>query len=290
MVRLRLSSFRIASILCLVREKCWSRLRPRAPTSGDARLRSARAPTGMGPFIRLAFGLCGPRRPVLGREYAGRVLAPGDGVSQVQVGDAVFDITDGMALGAHAELVTVKADGLILLRPESLSAAEAAAFFFGGLAAADFLLDQCALKERERLLVVGATGAVGSAAVQIARAKGAHVTALASAPNLALARELGAHEALEYRFGPGTGQFDVILEVPGPLPSGALDRLAPGGRLGLLTPSLLQVMGASLLPWRTQGRRICARIIKEPRHAMTRLMDIHAAGGYRPLLGEVFNL
>ncbi|WP_371133268.1 zinc-binding dehydrogenase [Hydrogenophaga sp.] len=78
--------------------------------------------------------------------------------------------------------------------------------------------------------------------------------------------------------------------MPGPLPSGALDRLAPGGRLGLLTPSLLQVMGASLLPWRTQGRRICARIIKETRHAMTRLIDIHVAGGYRPLLGEVFNL
>ena len=68
-------------------------------TSGDARIRGARAPGGMGPIIRMVFGLRGPRRAVLGREYAGRVLALGAGVSRFRVGDAVFGITDGMRMG-----------------------------------------------------------------------------------------------------------------------------------------------------------------------------------------------
>lgn len=134
-------------------------------TTGDARIRAARAPRGMGPFIRLAFGLTGPRRPVLGREYAGRVIARGAGAHRFAPGDAVFDIADGMHMGAHADHVAVRETGLILRRPDSLTPVEASAFFFGGLTAADFLLDQCALKPAERVLVVGATGAVGSAAV-----------------------------------------------------------------------------------------------------------------------------
>jgi NADPH:quinone reductase-like Zn-dependent oxidoreductase len=218
-------------------------------TTGDARIRSARAPGGMGPFIRLVFGLRGPRRPVLGREYAGQVLALGEGVTRFSVGDAVFGITDGMQMGAHAEQVTVKAAGLILPRPDSLSLAEAAAFFFGGLTAADFLLDQCALRHGDRVLVVGGTGAVGSAVIQIASHHGAHVTALAGADNLDLARELGADVALDYRADLARGPFDVILDVPGLMPDAAL-RLAPKGRLGLVTADLAAMLGALLRPRR----------------------------------------
>jgi NADPH:quinone reductase-like Zn-dependent oxidoreductase len=258
-------------------------------TSGDARIRGARAPGGMGPFIRLAFGLSGPRRSVLGREYAGQIVAIGEGVNRFQLGEEVFGITDGMQMGAHAERVAVKADGLILPRPEALSVDEAAAFFFGGLTAADFLLDQCILQPDERVLVVGATGAVGSAAVQIARHQGAHVTALASASKLDLARELGAQLALDYRRDAPPGPFDVILDIPGVMPE-ALARLAPGGRLGLVTASLGQMLGAMLRPRRDGDRRICAGIVKETPEAMNRLVSLHAAGAYRPLLGESFSL
>jgi NADPH:quinone reductase-like Zn-dependent oxidoreductase len=258
-------------------------------TAGDARIRGARVPGGMGPMIRLVFGLRGPRRPVLGREYAGRVVAIGAGVTQFRAEDAVFGITDGMRMGAHAEFVVVKATGLILPRPETLSVHEAAAFFFGGLTAADFLLDQCALQRGERVLVVGATGAVGSAAVQIARHHGAHVTALASAANLDLARQLGADDALDYRMGSAPGPFDVILDIPGVLPD-ALARLAPGGRLGLVTADLPSMLGAMLRPGRGEGRRLCANVIKETRQSMARLLALHEAAAYRPLIGSVFLL
>ncbi len=254
-------------------------------TSGDARIRAARVPAGMAPFIRLVFGVTAPRRPVLGREFAGRVAALGAGVTHFSLGDAVFGITDGMKLGAHAERLTVKAEGLIRLRPDSLTPIEAAAFFFGGLTAADFLLDQCAVQRGERVLIVGATGAVGSAAVQVARHCGAHVTALASAGNLETARELGAQEALDYRQSSTAGQYDVILDVPGVLPN-ALNHLAPGGRLGLVTATLGQMIGALLRPHRAGGRRICAAVIKETPQALNRLLALHAAGAYRPLVGE----
>lgn len=255
-------------------------------TTGDARIRGARAPGGMGPMIRLVFGLRGPRRPVLGREYAGRVVAVGAGVTQFRVGDAVFGITDGMRMGAHAEFVAVKENGLILPRPETLSVPEAAAFFFGGLTAADFMLDQCALQPGERVLVVGATGAVGSAAVQIAHHHGAHVTALASAANLDLARKLGADVALDYRMPLAPGAFDVILEVPGVMPD-ALARLAPGGRLGLVTADLTSMLGAMLRPGRAGGRRVCASVIKETQQATARLIALHDAAAYRPLIGSL---
>jgi NADPH:quinone reductase-like Zn-dependent oxidoreductase len=258
-------------------------------TSGDARIRGARAPGGMGPMIRLAFGMSGPRRRVLGREYAGRVVGVGTGASRFAVGEAVFGVTDGMRMGAHAELVLAKEAGLIRPRPAGLSPAEAAAFFFGGLTAADFLLDQCALEPGERLLVVGATGAVGSAAVQIARHHGAHVTAMASAGNLDLARDLGAHEALDYAEGPAEGEFDVILDVPGAMPD-ALSRLVPGGRLGLVTAGLGAMLGAVLRSRRAGGRRIRAGMVAETPQAVARLLALHGAGGYRPLLGGSFPL
>lgn len=258
-------------------------------TAGDARIRGAHAPGGMGPIIRLVFGLLGPRRVILGREYAGRVVSVGAGVTRFAVGDLVFGITDGMRMGAHAEQVAVRANGLILRRPHSLSVAEAAAFFFGGLTAADFLLDQCALKRGERVLIVGATGAVGSAAIQIARHHGAHVTALASADNLELARQLGADVALDYRRDPAPGPFDVILDVPGVL-TDALARLAPGGRLGLVTADLTTTIGAMLRPRRERDCRLCAAVIKESPEAMARLMATHEAGSYRPLMGARYSL
>jgi NADPH:quinone reductase-like Zn-dependent oxidoreductase len=256
-------------------------------TVGDARIRAARVPRGMGPMIRLVFGLRGPRRTILGREYAGRVVAVGAGVTRFGVGDAVFGITDGMQMGAHAEQVAVRADKLILPRPNSLSVVEAAAFFFGGLTAADFLIDQCALQRGERVLIVGATGAVGSAAIQIARHLGAHVTALASADNLTMARELGADVALDYRRDAAEGPFDVILDIPGVM-TDALARLAPNGRLGLVTADLATTLGAAMRPRRERGCRVCASVIKETPQAMGRLLAMHEAGAYRPLVGARF--
>lgn len=254
-------------------------------TAGDVRIRSGRVPRGMEFMFRAVMGWRRPR-VAAGMCFSGEIAALGDGVTQFDLGQRVFGMT-GLRGGAHAEFIALRADGLILPLPNSLSHAEGAAFFFGGLTAAEFLIDKAKVQGGEAVLVAGATGAVGSAVVQIAAHRGAKVTATASAQNLDLARELGASKALDYRAAPPSGPYDVIVDVMGSmLWAGAAPILAPGGRLCLITASLADTLGAALRPYRG-GRRVIAGTIAESRAQMQRLIDLHHAGAYRPLMGQV---
>lgn len=256
-------------------------------TAGDARIRSGRVPRGFGLILRLAFGWNAPRNPVQGWSFSGEVAGLGEGVTAFAVGQAVFGLA-GVRGGAHGEYVAVAADRVMPL-PEGVSHEEGAAFFFGGLTASTFLLDHAGLKPGSRVLVNGATGSVGSAAVQIAAAKGAVVTAVCSAANHDLARRLGAAAVVDYRSETISGQFDVILDVIGTLPwAKAAPHLAPGGRLLLVSASLAQNIGAALWPRRGRGRRVKAVISSESRGNMERLVALYQAGTYKPTVGPVF--
>jgi NADPH:quinone reductase-like Zn-dependent oxidoreductase len=250
-------------------------------TRGDARIRGMDVPAGFAPVLRLVFGLRGPRRRVQGMEFAGRIAAGAGGFAP---GDRVFGIT-GLAGGAHAEYLAIAAAGRILPVPDSLTDAEAAAFFYGGLTAADFLIDKAGLRPGERLLVNGATGAVGAAAVQIARHLGAGVTAVCSPANHDLARSLGAQSVHDYRGGPPRGVWDVVMDVAGTLPFDA-GLLSPGGRWLPVTATLGQSIGRALRP-RRQGRVLTGGTIAETRAAMVRLVQLHAAGAWRPVVGAI---
>jgi NADPH:quinone reductase-like Zn-dependent oxidoreductase len=241
-------------------------------------------PPGFGPILRLVVGLRRPRHPVMGSEFVGRIEVLGPGVTGWSEGDRVMGLC-GMQGGAHAEALTIRADGLVVRAPDTLTDEEAAGFFFGGLTAAHYLLDKAGLEPGERVLVNGATGAVGSAAVQIARHHGAHVTAVCGAANAGLARELGAEAVLDYRADDLTGRWDVVLDVVGtlPWPTGKT-LLAPDGRLVAVTPSLGQMLGAAVRP-RRGGQRVAAGVMPETRGAMERLLAIHTGGGYRPVIG-----
>lgn len=260
------------------------RVRAAPVTAGDARMRSGKVPRGFGLPLRLAIGWRRPRnRP--GWAYAGEVAALGAGVDHLQPGQRVFGIT-GFKGGAQAEYLVCKAEGQILPLPDSLSFEEGAAFFFGGLTAVEFLLDKAGLAAGETLLVNGATGSVGSAALQLARHVGARVTAVASADNLALARSLGAAEVIDYRSHRIAGQFDVVLDVIGSLQwPKARPYLAPRGRLVMITADLLATLSAGLFPRRGQ-HRVIAGTNSEARAQMERLVGLHQAGAYRPVLGQ----
>lgn len=249
-------------------------------TRGDARIRALDVPTGFGPILRLVFGLRGPRAKVQGMEFAGRVVT---GAGDYVQGQRVFGIT-GLRGGAHAEFLCIPAKGRILPIPDSLTDAQAAAFFFGGLTAADFLIDKAALKSGERLLVNGATGSVGVAALQIARHLGAHVTAVCSAPNHDIARSLGAETVLDYRKGPPRGVWDVVMDVAGTLPFDPAI-LSEGGRYLPVTATLGQTIGQALRP-RRQGRVLTGGVITDTMACMQRLVQLHAEGAYRPVVGE----
>lgn len=261
------------------------RVRAAPVTAGDARLRSGIVPRGLGLMLRLAIGWRRPR-VAPGWAFAGEVAGVGTGVTDFAPGQRVFGLT-GFKGGSHREYLGIRADGPLLPLPESLSHEEGAAFFFGGLTAAEFLIDKAGLQAGERLLVCGATGAVGGAAVQIGRHLGARVSATASAANLELARSLGAGEVTDYRAGPPPGPYDVILDVMGKLGwAGARPLLSSGGRYIQITADLWQMLGAALRP-RREGRRIIVGTNKEDLASMQRLVEIHRAGGYTPMVGTI---
>lgn len=249
-------------------------------TAGDARLRSGRVPRGLSLLLRLTIGWSRPR-VAPGWAFAGEVAALGPGVTGFTQGQRVFGLK-GFKGGAHGEYLTIRADGRILPLPDTLSFEQGAAFFFGGLTAAEFLIDRAKLAPGERVLIAGATGSVGSAAVQIARHIGAKVAATASPANHALARELGAGDVTDYRQGPPQGPFDVILDVMGSLGwKGARPLLSPTGRFVLITATLADMLASAL------DRRFIAGTNKDDLPSMRRLVELHVAGGYTPVVGPV---
>jgi NADPH:quinone reductase-like Zn-dependent oxidoreductase len=261
------------------------RIHTAAVTAGDARLRGLDVPAGFGLMVRLMFGWARPRRPVMGWCFAGTVEALGPQSVGPAVGTRVMGIA-GVKGGAHAEYIAIAPDKVMAL-PEGLTMEEAAGFFFGGLTAQDFLMEKARLQHGEHVLINGATGAVGSAAVQMAKSAGAKVTAVCSAENAALARDLGAERVLDYRREKIDGQYDVVMDVIGTLQhEGALPLLRSGGRLILITAGFAATLGASLRPNKDGIRRI-AGTSSESRDSMLKLVKRFEEGSYRPSIGTV---
>jgi NADPH:quinone reductase-like Zn-dependent oxidoreductase len=209
--------------------------------SGDARIRGARFPRGFGFPGRLALGVRGPRARVLGVVFAGVVESIGP-----DAGDRVCGMT-GARMGAHAELVAVPTTRLARI-PDGVSFDDAAAVLFGGATALHYLRDKAAVQPGEHVLVVGASGAVGTNAVQLAKHLGARVTAMTSARNAAIVFELGADRVVDYAVTPlgELGEhFDVVFDTVGALsPATGRPLLADGGRLLLAVATLGQMITA----------------------------------------------
>lgn len=260
-------------------------------SSGDARLRAMRMPRGMGLLGRLAFGLTGPRKRVLGSELAGVVAVIGPGVTRFAPGDAVIGFP-GVRLGAHAELCVMREDAAIIPRPAHLSDAQAAALAFGGSTALHFLRDKGALRPGEHVLVLGGSGAVGSAAVQIAKALGAHVTATCSLGNVDLVRGLGADEVIDYRATDvtrGGKAFDIVMDCVGATTfSVCLPILKPAGRFLLVAGDLVQMLGA--LRKGPQGKRCIGGVAPERAADLATLAEFSAGGLYLPAIDSSFAL
>jgi NADPH:quinone reductase-like Zn-dependent oxidoreductase len=187
--------------------------------------------TGTPYLIRLAgYGFLRPKNPVLGMDVAGRVVAVGSSVGRFTVGDEVM----GVAQGSFAEFAVADNDKLAL-KPANLTFEQAAASTISGITALQALTTVGRVEAGQRVLVVGASGGVGSFAVQIAKSLGAIVTGLASGSKLDLVRSLGADEAIDYRETPIadiTSNFDLIIDIGGRTPLRQLRRvLAERGTL-----------------------------------------------------------
>lgn len=205
-------------------------------------------------LARLAMGITKPRQPILGAVLAGEVVATGAGVRRFRAGQRVYAFTT-MRMGAYAEYACVKESKIVATAPGNLTAAEAAALPYGGLMALH-CLRKAGLAAGQRVFVYGASGAIGTAAVQIAKHQGAHVTAACGPTNIDLVRSLGADIVLDYTAssqssppGPlslrerGNPGYDRVIDAVGRRKTSALKvavqtALAPGGRYVSVDDSL----------------------------------------------------
>ncbi len=260
-------------------------------TSADHRARALDVPPGFRLVSRLVFGLTAPRQPILGSSLVGTVEAVAPGVRTFRTGDRVIAYADA-SMGCHAEFRCFPADGAMVLKPDGLGEAEAAALPFGGVTALHFLR-RARVRRGERVLVNGASGAVGVACVQLARHMGAEVAGVCSAANAELVRSLGASRVLDYaredftRIGE---RFDVIVDTVGTAPaaraSAALER---GGRLVLVYASLPDLL---LGPWRsaTGPWKVVAGVATGSRDDLGLLAGLATAGEFRPFVDRSYPL
>jgi NADPH:quinone reductase-like Zn-dependent oxidoreductase len=167
-------------------------------------------------YARLVFGLFKPKIRILGSDVAGEVAAVGAGVTRFAVGDKVLAAT-GATFGAHAQY-TLFPQEAVVAKPEAISYEDAVALIGGGLTALPFLRDHARLRAGQRILVNGASGAVGAAAVQLAKHFGATVTGVCSAANIELVASLGADQVIDYTrqdFTRAGGGYDVVFDAVG---------------------------------------------------------------------------
>jgi NADPH:quinone reductase-like Zn-dependent oxidoreductase len=251
--------------------------------------------TGKPYAVRLALGLRRPRNPVLGRDLAGTVVAVGASVTRFAVGDEVF----GTAPGSFAEYVVAREDKLAR-KPENLSFAQAAVVPVSAGTALQALLDVGRLEPGQSVLILGASGGVGSYAVQIAKAFGAEVTGACSTAKLDLVAALGADHVLDYTredFADGARRYDLILDIGGSPSLGRLRRaLQPRGtavfvgaeNAGSLTGMSRQLRGALVSPLLRQ--RLALLVSKERASNLERLTELIHARKVVPSIDRSFPL
>jgi NADPH:quinone reductase-like Zn-dependent oxidoreductase len=265
------------------------RVKATTVSSGDARVRGRRVPEGMELLMRLALGWNAPRSAVLGTECAGVVEAVGGAVTRFRPGDPVVAFP-GASMGTHAAFVRIREDGAVAPKPDHLGWSEAAALLFGGTTAFHYLHRAARVKAGERVLVLGASGAVGTAAIQLARLAGAEVTAVCSGANETLALSLGANRVIDYQrqdFTRAGSSWEVVMDCVGATDyARCRPVLAPGGRLLRVVCGLAGQLGA-LFQGRRSGHRVIAGVTDERSEDVRHLLDLARRGALRPVIDAV---
>ncbi len=254
-------------------------------TSGDCRVRSLNVPVGFGLISRLFLGVLRPRQPIPGTELAGKIESVGKDVRKFKVGDSVFAFS-GVGMGCYAEYKCMPEDGAMALMPANLTYEEAAAISFGGTTALDFFR-RGKLQNGERVLINGASGGVGTAAVQLAKHFGADVTGVCSTANVELVRSLGATHVIDYTkedFTQNGASYDIIVDTVGTAPfSRSKDSLKEGGRLLMVLGGLPDMLK---IPWvlMTSSKKVIAGPAAERAEDLRFLAKLAEAGEFKPVI------
>ena len=257
-----------------------------AVNSGDCRMRKA------DPFaVRLIFGLLKPKKGILGVVLAGEVVAVGNKVKKFEVGDQVFGKT-GMDFGAYAEFKCMPETSVLAIIPEAISYETAAAIPFGGTTALHFL-KKANIQPGQKVLIYGASGAVGTAAVQLAKYFGAEVTGVCSTSNVAMVRSIGADKVIDYTqtdFSKSGETYDVVFDTVGKAPfSSSIQALKPSGIL-LLASAWPAEMLKGLWTTMTTNKKVIAGGISETAADMAFLAELMEAGKLKSVIDKTYPL
>lgn len=246
------------------------------------------------PFIlwllaKFALGFSQPRVTVLGSEFAGKVEATGKNVRRFKPGDAVFGYL-GQSFGAYAEYLVMSENGTVAHKPDSMSFEEAAAAPYGAIMALN-LLRKANIQPGQKVLINGASGGIGSAAVQIARHLGAQVTGVCATPRMELVRALGAERVIDYTqedFTQSGEKFDLIFDVLG---KGSFSRakssLKPNGLYlyaSFKMKQLLQMLWTSI----TGGQKVICAIAPGGLEDLLAVKELIEMGKIRTLIDRRF--
>ena len=256
-------------------------------TTGDARLRSLNVPSGMGFLTRLAFGIKKPRKLIPGMEFSGEVVSVGDTVTQFKIGDRVFGTT-GMNMGAHAEYTCINENHAVVKIPDNLSYKNAVSLMFGGLTAIHFLRNKVGIKKDDKVLINGASSAVGTAAIQLAKYYGAEVTGVCSESSFSLVTSLGADGTIDYTqedFTQKQNTYDVILDTVGNVSfTQCQQSLTPSGKAILINTGMGTILHSLF-----NSHLVCG-VADENKESLNFLIELYNAKKLIPVIDKTYPL
>ena len=246
-------------------------------------------------FARLFLGLKKPKAPITGTGFAGIVEATGEKVSNFSVGDHVFGETT-LGFGTNADYIKISEDGLVLIKPPSINFTEAATLCDGALTAMNFLSAQVKLSKGQKVLINGASGSIGTAAIQIAKLMDLHITGVCSSYNTELIKSLGADEVINYDhsdFTKSSEKYDVIFDTIGKSSFGKCKNilsdkgtyLSPVLSLSLLAQSLISSCAG------TKRARFCAtglRPVKALKPLLQNIVKWSESGLFKTVIEKTY--
>ena len=238
------------------------------------------------------FGVFKPRIHVLGIDLAGEVEAVGKGVKRFETGDHVFG-TPGMTLGAHAEYVCVPEDGALATKPAGMTWEEGAAIFLGASTALYYVRDLGNIQASEKILVYGASGAIGTYAVQLARHFGAEVTGVCSTTNLEMVESLGADAVIDYTkedYAERGEFYDIVLDTVGKTSFFHCRKSLK--EKGVYLPVVMGLTDLFQIPWTSLwgGRRVKGGVAGERKEDLEFFKELFEAGIMKPVIDRCYPL
>jgi NADPH:quinone reductase-like Zn-dependent oxidoreductase len=260
-------------------------------TAGDCEIRRFDMPGWLWILARIGFGLRGPRKKILGQELAGKIESVGKDVKQFRKGDQVFAHT-GFSLGAYAEYKSLPEDGVLAIKPANMTYEEAATVPLGGLEALHYL-KKGNIQSGHKVLINGASGSIGTLAVQLAKYFGAEVTGVCSTSNLDMVRSIGADHVIDYTredFTKSGETYHVIFDVVGKSPySSSLKSLGKNGHYLIANPGLSQMVRGRWTSLRS-SKKVIAGNASEKTEDLIFLKELLEAGKIKPVIDRTYPL